>query len=99
MEDEVNYETHLLSIQDALSVLHGGQRLVVDMAYRLWRGTVETQSKKWYKEYVAELHATAGANSVADPPASVQAGADHSREKPASTTKTADDADSWENSD
>ena len=47
MEDEVNYETHLLSIQDALSVLHGGQRLVVDMAYRLWRGTVETQSKKW----------------------------------------------------
>ena len=99
MEDEVNYETHFLSIQEALSVLHGGQQFVVDRAYQLWLGTMKTQSQRWYKEYIAGLHATAGASSTADPSASVQAGADHSRERPASTTQAVDDTDSWENSD
>ncbi|KAM5532514.1 hypothetical protein V8D89_013801 [Ganoderma adspersum] len=101
MEDEVNYETHFLSIGDALSVLHGPQQIIVSIAYQRWLHTVEMQSQSWYKQYIAELHAVAGASSTADPSASgsVQAGADHSRERLASTTQAADDTDSWENSD
>ncbi|KAM5532516.1 hypothetical protein V8D89_013803 [Ganoderma adspersum] len=66
MADEANYETHFLSIEDALSVLCGEQRHIMNMGYRLWRDTVEMQSQSAYKEYVAHLRAIAHAGGAAD---------------------------------
>ena len=91
MADEVNFETHFLSIDDARSVLHGVQRHIVNMAYRLWRDTVELQSQSRYKEYMAQLRAAAGASGV-----SVGVGASPSQERLVTTTQAAQDDDSWE---
>ena len=66
MADEVNYETHFLSIEDALSVLCGEQRHIMSMGYQLWRETVEMQSQSAYKEYTAHLRAMAHAGGATD---------------------------------
>ena len=93
MADEVNYHTHFLSFEEAMSFLHGQQQMVVSMAYQLWLETVEVQSQSWYQEHITELHALALTKSPA------RAGADHSQDRLASNAKAVQDADSWENSD
>ncbi len=95
MADEVNYETHFLTIEHALSVLPGSQGRVVDMAYRLWQNTGNLQSQRPYKDYIAQIHAVADAGSAADLNASVGAGAIPSQDRPTSATR----AESWEDSD
>ncbi|KAI1790536.1 hypothetical protein LXA43DRAFT_481875 [Ganoderma leucocontextum] len=99
MADEVNYETHFLSLEDALSVLGGVQIYIVNVAYRLWQDTAEMQSRSTYKEHVAQLRAMADASSAADLNASVGAGAGPSQERLVSTTQAAQDAESWQDSD
>ena len=94
MADEVNYETHFLSIDDALSVLRGVQRYVVNIGYRLWRDTVELQSQSRYKEYMAQLRTIVDASGV-----SVGTTTNPSQERLVTTTQVAPDDDSWEDED
>ncbi|PIL25853.1 hypothetical protein GSI_11606 [Ganoderma sinense ZZ0214-1] len=99
MADEVNYETHFLSIKDAISLLPGPYQLIVHMAHRLWLDTVEMQSQDWYQERIAKLHALASARNPVDATATARAGPDHSQGRPAPTTQAPQDTDSWEDSD
>ena len=72
MADEVNYETHLLSIDQALSVLQGSiQYTIMLKAYVLWTDTVKFQAGDEYKVYITDLKAeyariTAASSAPAD---------------------------------
>ncbi|TBU59954.1 hypothetical protein BD310DRAFT_876361 [Dichomitus squalens] len=94
MADEVDYETHLVTIQEALARLQGPPAHVMHKAYELWTHTAQLQAQNEYRYYVSQLaveHARAAVASHGARPA----GAD----EVVSAEQAAQDAENWEDAD
>ncbi|KAI9058780.1 hypothetical protein FKP32DRAFT_1547764, partial [Trametes sanguinea] len=55
MPDEVGYETHLVTVEEAERLLHGGLRRIVRMAVHLWRDTRRVMRQRVYHQFMEEL--------------------------------------------
>lgn len=60
MPDEKDYESYLVSYEDAMKRLRGTQRVIVDRAYKWWRKTEE-----WLEEELVECVAKLGEGPTA----------------------------------
>ena len=59
MADEVNYETHLLTYEDALDRLADSPvyRHIVNIACAVWRNSVQLQNSPEYRQHIATMDA------------------------------------------
>ena len=100
MADEVGYETHLLTIDEALSRLDNMLQSIMWKAYNLWRQTVKLQLHEDYGGYVAQLKAeharrTTPTAVVVDTKASQEVGP-ATAEEIVSEEQAAQDEEGWE---
>ena len=100
MADEVGYETHLLTIDEALSRLDNMLQAIMCKAYHLWRQTAKLQSHEDYEGYVARLRAE-HAHTTAPPAVAVDTNASHDAglaqaDEIVSEERAAQDGGDWE---